>query len=462
MTMAHCTTRSLIWCAVTGLAGGGALSLLGLAAPWAGAPLGAAAGAAFAVALGGNRSGPGSGLIWGLAWAVLLWLAGPVGVVAWREGPAADPRAALPHLVGFILCLGAPLGLVLGALGHARRDEAGGAAHSLARAVVVGALAGLAGGMCFSGSGDLPAIAIGSSVAAGALHLAVSAALGVGFGVLFQHDVRALGSHLGWGLAYGLLWWFLGRLTLLPLAEGVVAVDGLWSAKEMTAAFPALVGHVVFGLVLGLVYAALDRLWVGFFHDSDPLNRRAEGPGTHGTLTLGWGAGAGLAGGLAFAPVMSATGILPYVAELVGGHAAGTGMAVHLALAALLGVGYGALYRREAPDIAAAVGWGLLYGLIWWFLGTLTLLPLLTDQHHVEWTAVDAAAALPALVGHLIYGAITGLVFRALERRYHARHAVDPRWAAIEARRLRPHGTPAPALWVFALVLGVVLPVLLG
>jgi len=36
---------------------------------------------------------------------------------------------------------------------------------------------------------------------------------------------------------------------------------------------------VIYGLLVGLVYAALDRLWVGFFHDSDPINREAEGPG---------------------------------------------------------------------------------------------------------------------------------------------------------------------------------------
>jgi hypothetical protein len=68
---------------------------------------------------------------------------------------------------------------------------------------------------------------------------------------------------------------------------------------------------------------------------------------------------------------------------------------------------------------------------------------------------------LPSLLGHLIYGACTGSLFYIFERSYSNKHRIDPRMIARELRRLRPVGTPAPALWFFAMGMGVVIPLLL-
>lgn len=62
----------------------------------------------------------------------------------------------------------------------------------------------------------------------------------------------------------------------------------------------------------------------------------------------------------------------------------------------------------------------------------------------------------------LIYGATTAFAFHFLENRYTRRLLLSPRTAAYEIRRVRPVGTPAPALWFFALGMSVLLPVLLG
>jgi hypothetical protein len=71
-------------------------------------------------------------------------------------------------------------------------------------------------------------------------------------------------------------------------------------------------------------------------------------------------------------------------------------------------------------------------------------------------------ALLPSLMGHSIYGATTALIFLLLEGRYTRGLLLNPRTAAYELRRVRPVGTPAPALWLFAIGMGVLLPILLG
>ncbi|MGH3090303.1 MAG: hypothetical protein ACRDSJ_23715, partial [Rubrobacteraceae bacterium] len=290
------------------------------------------------------------------------------------------------------------------------------------------------------------------------LHFAIAVVIGASFGALFQRSVRGFGSSIGWGVAYGIFWWFLGPLTLLPLLGGN-PVD--WSYQQGAALFGSLVGHVTYGLLVGLVYAALDRLWVGFFHDSDPINREVEGPGTRTLRSLGWGAAASLAGGLLFSLVMVATGFLPKVADLAGGSSPILGFVVHMGISTLIGMSYGVLFRHEAPDFGSGVAWGMLYGLAWWFLGPLTLMPILLGEPFT-WTTEAASALLPSLIGHLIYGAATACVFLLLERRHAGWLRLDPRIAARERRRRRPLGTPAPALWLFVLGLGVMLPIILG
>jgi len=460
--------RTILLGAGVGAAGGAVCMAMAQSTLLHGVGLGTVAGAVFAWLVGPRATSPGAGLLWGLGYALALWLAGPETL--FHSGEETEPRGGLhsardhfPELVAYLLLFGMPLGLTLGSKG---RPDALPKEKSLARALLVGGISGLLGGWAFgiwkAQEHSYPIIASivhSDSPAVGhVLHELIAVAIGMSFGALFHRDIRSPGSCMGWGLAYGMLWWFLGPLTLLPFLQGKVVT---WSVERGSALFGSFVGHVVYGLLVGLVYSIVDRLWVAFFYESDPIHRQPEGVGTRTLQSLGWGAAASLVGGLLFSLVMLRTGALYRVAEMAGSSSLPIGFLIHLTVSGVIGMTYSVLFRYESPNLGAAAAWGLVYGLIWWFLGPLTLVPAWSGGM-LGWTSSAADAALPLLIGHLIHGASMALVLVLLERRHHRKLLVDPRLAARLTSRLRPPGTPAPALWLFVLGLGVLLPILLG
>lgn len=417
--------------------------------------IGAAYGAAFALGLAGLAKTPGAGLLWGLAFAVVAWLTVPEGVVTRMHG--AD-TSAFTTLVAYVLGFGVPLGLAFGS----RPRERFGEPFSLPRALVSGGLAGILGGWAFGKWMEqtnfflhVAAIVNSNSRSVGvALHFTIAIVIGISFGLLFQREIRGAGSSMGWGVAYGLLWWFIGPLTLLPLLVHRVPD---WSRESGAALFGSLVGHIVYGLLLGVAYVSIDRAWIRLFIESDPLNREAEGPALRTILTVQWGVAGGIAGTL----VSSALGSLGDVLA----HRAATSSSIaeflaHLAIGAAIGAGYGVLFSYEAPDFGASLAWGMLYGTIVWYAGTLTLEPVFAGRAFV-WTIASANAAFVDLTRQIVFGAVAAATFFAFERRHKTWLAIDPRLAALEARRRRPFGTSAPATWIFFIGLGVALPLLL-
>ena len=428
-------------------------------------------GLVFGIFFSRRATSAGAGLIWGLAAAFLTWLVVPAGlrplVSSGSHSMAmlSDTRDQFPLLVAYLECLGMPVGLALGIRGGFRSNAADPHFH-WGRAMVAGGFAGLLAGLIFDrwmSAGDYFPLLSGltempSRTSSLSLQFGIAVLMGVIFGILFQRDVRSYGSCMGWGVGYAILWWFLGPLTIFPLLSRA-PLD--WSAGNASAIFGALVGHILYGLILGVTYATLDKIWVRLFIQSDPLNREPQGPGLRVLQSLGWGAMAGFAGGIVSSPIMLRTGVLSKVVGLDTRLSNLHGLLIHLLVSSLIGMTFGLLFRNESSNLGAGVAWGWLFGLIWWYLGPMTLLPLLLTGV-CDWSADAASALLPSLIGHLLFGAVTAFVFLLLERRHTRWLLLDPRIAMREQRRARPVGTPAPALWFMVLGLGVLLPILLG
>ena len=401
---------------VTGL-GGGMVQSLALGTPLThGLAVGGLFGLAFGFFFARRATSAGAGLIWGLSAAFLMWLVFPAGLrpifAAGFHSMAAlgDARDEFPLLVGYLVCLGMPVGLALGIRGGLRPTAADPHFH-WGRAIVAGGLAGLLAGFIFDrwmSAGDhFPLLAgvneLPSRTVSMGLQFGIAVLMGVIFGILFQRDVRGYGSCMGWGVGYAILWWFLGPLTLLPL---ITRTPLDWSADNGSAVFGSLIGHILYGMILGVTYATLDKMWVRLFIQSDPLNREAHGPGLRVLQSLGWGALAGFAGGIVSSPIMLQTGVLSKVAGIDTSLTNLHGLALHLLVSASIGMSFGLLFRNESPNLGSGIAWGWLFGLMWWYLGPLTLLPLMLTGV-CDWSTDAASALLPSLIGHLIFGALT-------------------------------------------------------
>lgn len=90
-------------------------------------------------------------------------------------------------------------------------------------------------------------------------HLINSAVIGAIFGLLVKSRVRSYGAGLGWGALYGFAWWILGGLILMPTLLGMPVGAPLIMAPMRPVALGSLMGHLMFGLILGASFVWLSR-----------------------------------------------------------------------------------------------------------------------------------------------------------------------------------------------------------
>ncbi len=79
------------------------------------------------------------------------------------------------------------------------------------------------------------------------------------FGWLLGARVHGYGNGLGWGVLYGIAWWVLGGLILMPVLLGMPVFAPLRMAPMHPVAWGRLMGHAIFGLILGASFVWFRR-----------------------------------------------------------------------------------------------------------------------------------------------------------------------------------------------------------
>ena len=135
-----------------------------------------------------------------------------------------------------------------------------------AKQIIYGIFGGLAGGLVFGAMmgmmGMLPMVGkLVGQPSAGIgfiVHLVNSAIIGAGFAFVLGRLVTSIGSGLRYGLLYGGAWWILGPLTLMPLFLGM-GLGVNWNLTAAVNMFPSMMGHLIYGAILGIGYVSLQR-----------------------------------------------------------------------------------------------------------------------------------------------------------------------------------------------------------
>lgn len=124
--------------------------------------------------------------------------------------------------------------------------------------VVAGTIAGLSGGVVFGVMmhamemmGMVAMLAESESLAVGwVVHLAISAVFGVVYAIVLGPMATSNGPAALWGVGFGLVAWVAGALVVMPLWLGMSEMVFVVGQDQVMS----LLGHVMFGVVLGLVY----------------------------------------------------------------------------------------------------------------------------------------------------------------------------------------------------------------
>jgi uncharacterized membrane protein YagU involved in acid resistance len=278
---------------------------------------------------------------------------------------------------------------------------------SLKQTLWSGAVAGLLGGLVFGSTmielGMLPTIAglvrAESPVVGFIVHMGVATLIGMGFSLLVRYQRPWIAETLFWGTAYGVFWWFLGPLTLLPIFLGK---DLAWQAAQAREAFPSLLGHILYGATTGFALLFFQRL--GGISEAPSMRAGMLIRGALGGLLGAWLLGSALAAqGLPFALVDYHQGESN---PLFWSELFASGLTV--------GISFALLYPSPSHRAGVSLIRGSMYGFLWWILLMLTIVPLFRGAG-LSWSLPEVHNSFHTLPGFLLMGAAVALTYRFLD-----------------------------------------------
>ena len=133
------------------------------------------------------------------------------------------------------------------------------------KSILHGAIAGIVAGIVFTffllmgGMTESLGAMINMPTKAGGLivHAVMSIASGIAFAIVFGWLIHSWLAAILWGLIFGVLMFIAGPMTILPYLSAGVPLFSKWNMMDLHANMHPLVGHLVFGFVLGIVFYLL-------------------------------------------------------------------------------------------------------------------------------------------------------------------------------------------------------------
>lgn len=86
------------------------------------------------------------------------------------------------------------------------------------------------------------------------IHLGASVVFGIIYATIFCCMVRNIPMGIITGLIFGVGIWFVGPMTLMPFLASGAVLGSLWTPDAMLTNMDPLIGHLVYGFILGLCY----------------------------------------------------------------------------------------------------------------------------------------------------------------------------------------------------------------